>query len=113
MYGSGGGKKFGNPGSPSEDNSIRAPHFIYGQEFEHLFGQDLDTLLMEKSSARPYNDITDGKIVNKPYYAQKRARNSIGTEIPSMVPHMDNLQDVLLKRRVSLIIFVLNKIVKK
>lgn len=31
-------------GGGQDENSIRAPHFIYGNEFNHLFGTDLDTL---------------------------------------------------------------------
>ena len=33
-----------NTAGAQDENSIRAPHFIYGNEFNHLFGNDLDTL---------------------------------------------------------------------
>ena len=48
VYGTtdGGLKQTADRTSPNgqDENSIRAPHFIYGNEFNHLFGNDLDTL---------------------------------------------------------------------
>lgn len=44
--GGSGGSTAAGAGQNGDENSIRAPHFIYGHEFNHLFGNDLDTLLI-------------------------------------------------------------------